>query len=137
MNIVLHCRSCSVFNVLFLSLCVHMCCVMTVKSLVGMLQYVFEISNETNFRYLSDWISWDRRPRKFSSINTYCNIRTNKLTVFTQHMCTHNDRNKTLKTEKLQQCNTIFIQNYFQFGTQQYIQQTMARHGCTYINQSS
>jgi Reverse transcriptase (RNA-dependent DNA polymerase). len=52
----------------------------------------------------------------------YFYIPTNELTNIIHHVCTHNNINVTLKNELLQQCNTILSQNYFQFGTHQYIQ---------------
>ena len=58
----------------------------------------------------------------FDISNMYTNIPTNDLTGVIQHMCTHNDINITLKNELLQQCNNTLSQNYFQFGTHQYIQ---------------
>ena len=57
----------------------------------------------------------------FDISNMYTNIPTNELTKLIQYMCTHNDINTTLQNELLQQCNTILIQNYFQFGAHQYI----------------
>ena len=58
----------------------------------------------------------------FDISNMYTNIPTNELTKLIQYMCTHNDINTTLQNELLQQCNTILSQNYFHFGTHQYIQ---------------
>ena len=95
----------------------------TITTLLA-LPYRYNIKNSIHLMHDLQEILFDNDLKliSFDIFNMYTNIPTNELTKLIQYMCAHNDINTTLQNDLLQQCNTILSQNYFQFGTHQYIQ---------------